>query len=181
MALIGRRLEPLVQTAETLETDFPGLRVLPCSADITVKDQVDSAFNKIAEEFGPIDVLISNAGYLTGGSVGDLDPEDAWTAFEIHAKGSILVAQAFSRTKNEKTSYVVDTSSIVVAIPPWPQAAAYTASKLAATKIWEFFRVENTSTRVISMQPGQVLTDMARKMGQESANDDGKFLCLNVL
>jgi NAD(P)-dependent dehydrogenase (short-subunit alcohol dehydrogenase family) len=93
-----------------------------------------------------------------------MDPDSSWTAFEVHAKGSILVAQAFSRTKNQKASFVVDTSSIVIAVPPWPASAAYTASKMAATKIWDFYRVENPSTRVVSMQPGQILTDNAKKI-----------------
>lgn len=71
---------------------------------------------------------------------------------------------------------MVETSSIVIAVPPWPSAAAYTASKLAATKIWDFYRVENPSTRVISIQPGQIMTDMAKKMGMEFENpDDGEL------
>lgn len=70
------------------------------------------------QKFGPIDILINNAGYISSGTVSDMDPDDSWTAFEIHVKGSILVSQAFSRTKNERQSFVVETSSIVIAVPP---------------------------------------------------------------
>jgi NAD(P)-dependent dehydrogenase (short-subunit alcohol dehydrogenase family) len=129
----------------------------------------------IANKLGPIDILINNAGYISTGTVSDMDPDDSWTAFEIHVKGSIHVSQAFSRTKNPTESFVVETSSIVITVPPWPFAAAYTASKLAATKIWDFFRVENPSTRVISIQLGRIMTDMATKMGMEVEDpDDGE-------
>lgn len=98
-----------------------------------------------------------------------MDPDDSWTL-------------AFSRTKNQSEYFVVETSSIVIAVPPWPAAAAYTASKLAAAKIWDLFRVENPSTRVIRMQPGQIMTDMAKNTGMEFANpDDGELDILSAL
>jgi NAD(P)-dependent dehydrogenase (short-subunit alcohol dehydrogenase family) len=149
---------------------------LVCSTDITVKAQVDATFDSVHGKFGSIDVLINNAGFVPSGAdpVSTLDMNDTWAAFEINVKGSLHVAQAFSRTASE-TAVVVDTSSVVAVLSPWPGSAGYTSSKLASAKIWEFYAVENPKTRVVSIQPGQIETDMAKKIGIEVSFDDGKM------
>lgn len=175
ISILGRRQAPLEQTAKDLEKEFPGLRVLTYIADVSNKAQVDACFDSVAKEFGPIDVLINNAGYVTAAAtVNELDIDDAWTAFETHTKGSMIVAQAFGRTARKSEAFVVETSSIVAILPAFPGSAAYTASKLAATKIWAFFGAENPAIRVVSIQPGQIETDMARKIGVKG-RDDGKL------
>ncbi|KAH7311352.1 putative short-chain dehydrogenase [Stachybotrys elegans] len=174
IALFGRREKPLQDTAKELESNFPGLQVLTYSVDVTVKAQVDTAFDFVHSKFGPIDVLMSNAGYVPTGldPISKLDVEDVWTAFEINVKGSLHVAQAFSRTSRESGAVVVDTSSVVAVLPPWPGAVGYTSSKLASAKVWEFYSAENPETRVVSIQPGTVATDMAEKVGVKGPFDD---------
>ena len=172
LALFGRRAEPLEKTRQAIEAEFPGIIITHYSADVTQKDQVDAAFAATADKFGPIDILVSNAGYCTKpATIADLDPNDAWTAFETHAKGAFLVAQAFGRVASEKEAVVIETSSIVVIIPPFPSSSAYTASKVAASNIWAFFGAEHPRIRVISYQPGQIQTDMADKIGLAGVDD----------
>jgi NAD(P)-dependent dehydrogenase (short-subunit alcohol dehydrogenase family) len=173
IALLGRRQSPLEETAQALEAEFPSLKVLCCTADVTNKGNVGAAFDSVVKEFGPIDVLISNAGYLPGaGNVSNLDLDDAWAAFETNTKGSFIVAQAFARTACKERAFVVDISTALVHMPPsFPGTVAYTASKLAATKIWSFFGAENKNMRVVSLQPGQIATDMSKKAGVLGRDD----------
>lgn len=143
-------------------------------ANVSNKAQVDTAFNLAYEQFGPIDVLVDNAGAVSPSSeVADMEIEEGWAVFETNTKGSILVAQAFKRAARKDRAVVIDISSVVVMLPAFPGAAAYTASKLASTKIWNFFGAENPSIRVVSIQPGQIETEMARKIGMKG-QDDGK-------
>ena len=178
IAIMGRRELPLRDTAQALKVEFPALQILSCQVDVRDKAQVDEAFASVAKSFGSIDIFLSNAGYVTSGNapVSELDVDDTWMAFETHVKGCIHVAQAFSRTANKSSAVVVDTSSIVAVLPPWPGAAGYTASKLAASKIWEFFSLENPGIRVVSIQPGQIETDMAKKIGLTGVDDGESFL-----
>lgn len=146
--------------------------MLTCVADVSIKSQVDAAFDSVYSRFGPIDILIDNAGALSVTSkVEDIDIDEAWAAFETNTKGSLLVAQAFKRTARKEHAVVIDISSVVVMLPAFPGSAAYTASKLAGTKIWSFFGLENQSIRVVSIQPGQIETDMARKLGMKGRDD----------
>ena len=178
IAIMGRREQPLEDTAQALKVEFPNLEILSCKVDITDKAQVDEAFSSVAKAFGSIDIFLSNAGYVPSGyaPVSELDVDDTWRAFETHVKGCIHVAQAFSRTANKSSAVVIDTSSVVAVLPPWPGAAGYTASKLAASKIWEFFSLENPDIRVVSIQPGQIETDMAKKVGLTGVDDSEYFL-----
>lgn len=128
---------------------------------------MDAAFDSVSQSFGgKVDVLVSNAGYInTASALHDVDTEDAWWAFEVHVRGTIHVAQAFRRVASDKGAVVVDMSSIVAILPAFPQAGPYTASKLAATKLWAYFGVENPGIRVVSIQPGRIETDMTKKIG----------------
>ncbi|EED12547.1 short-chain dehydrogenase, putative [Talaromyces stipitatus ATCC 10500] len=165
IAIIGRRQDVLATTAKELEASFNGLRVIGCVTDVSKKEQIDAAFDLVVNKFGPIDVFVDNAGYVTTGTVTELSNDDAWITFETNMKGSIYTAQAFSRTARKDHAVVIDVSSIAAIMPPLPGAAAYSTSKLAATKIWEYFAAENPNYRVVSIQPGQIETDMAKKLG----------------
>ncbi|KEY68303.1 hypothetical protein S7711_07050 [Stachybotrys chartarum IBT 7711] len=185
IAILGRRREPLEKLATDLESEFAGLEVLVTSADVTNEAEVDAAFKKASKQFGPIDILVNNAGYApTFGAITELDVAEAWIAFETNVKGSLLVARAFERAANKMEAIVIETSSIVAIMPPYVGSVSYTASKLAATKVWSFFGAENPQVRVIHVQPGQVQTDMADSIGLKNLPDHakflkGKFVCAN--
>jgi NAD(P)-dependent dehydrogenase (short-subunit alcohol dehydrogenase family) len=175
IALLGRRVEPLKATADKIKAEFPNVHILILSVDVTDLNQVDATFDTAVKEFGPIDILISNAGYCTDlASISDLDPADAWTAFEVHVKGNFNVARAFRRTASKEGAVAIHTSSMAAVMPAFPGGSAYSASKLAATKIWDYFAFENPGIRVVSIQPGTVQTAMAEKIGVK-APDDGKL------
>ncbi|CAH0032702.1 unnamed protein product [Clonostachys rhizophaga] len=166
IAIIGRRPKPLEDTARQLQAGFPELKVVVQSADITNQEQVNQAFDAIVKEFGTIDVLASNAGVVSGaGTINELDVEEAWKTFEGIVKGNLLVARAFSRVASKQGAVVVHTSSVCAALRAFPGSVAYTASKIAATKIWDYFGVENPGIRVVSIQPGQIQTTMADELG----------------
>ncbi|GAM40779.1 short-chain dehydrogenase [Talaromyces pinophilus] len=198
IAILGRRQEVLAPTAKELENSFKDLKVLTCAAGVSKKDQVDAAFDLVAKEFGPIDVFVDNAGYMTTEPVTEMDSDGAWAVFETNMRGSIYTARAFARTARKDHAVVIDVSSIAAIMPPMPGGASYSASKLAATKIWEYFAAENPKYRVVSIQPGQIETEMTKNIGLNGADHadlpghfsvwlaspeadflHGKFVCAN--
>lgn len=116
---------------------------------------------------------MDNAGYISTEPVTKLDSDSSWAVFETNMKGSIYTAQAYARTARKDHAVIIDVSSIAAIMPPIPNGASYSASKLAATKIWEYYAAENPNHRVVSIQPGQIETDMARSIGLKGA-DHGK-------
>lgn len=94
---------------------------------------------------------MDNAGYISVELATELDSDGAWAVFATNMSGSIYTVWAFSRTERRDHAVVIDVSSIAAIIPPIHGGAAYSASKLAATNIWECFAAENPSHRVVSI------------------------------
>ena len=64
LVLVGRSLERLTSVGD-LVSDF-GVEATVYPLDLSQLSQVQSHFQAIAEKFGPIDLLINNAGIVTG-------------------------------------------------------------------------------------------------------------------
>ena len=71
----------------------PGEHFIPC--DVTVKAEVDQAVQEIAGRFGGVDVVVNNAGLLSGrGSFQDVTAEEMHRYFAVNAVAPLLVTQA---------------------------------------------------------------------------------------
>lgn len=159
-----------------MESDKTDTLVIP--ADITSRQQIESAFANITEHFDAApDVLINNAGRLLAfGAVADIDIEAFWKTYELNVLGPLIVTQAFIRAA--KASKEPDTRRIIINIPsggahiPYaPTAVAYSTSKLANAKVLEYVHYEHPEWLAVNMQPGIVATDLARKAGRKAPDD----------
>ncbi|MCJ1377273.1 hypothetical protein MMC17_000365 [Xylographa soralifera] len=112
----------------------------------------------------PIDVLVSNAGYLSEHVPVAASPlDDYWHAFEVNVKGGIIVAQAFLNGAAAASATFINVTSGVCHIPYIPGYSGYAASKLAMVKVMDYVQQENPALRVFNLQPGVIETDMSRK------------------
>jgi rhamnose utilization protein RhaD (predicted bifunctional aldolase and dehydrogenase)/NAD(P)-dependent dehydrogenase (short-subunit alcohol dehydrogenase family) len=67
---------------------------LPLACDVTNADSVRAAFDKIAEHFGGLDIVVSNAGAAWQGRIGEVDEDILRKSFELNFYGHQRVAQA---------------------------------------------------------------------------------------
>src|SRR3989344_7507368 len=65
IVLAARRIDKLEELARVLGSS-KGLEVLPISTDVTIPEQIDSAFQKAMKKFGRIDYVIHSAGLIQG-------------------------------------------------------------------------------------------------------------------
>ncbi len=84
LALLARRADALARIAEAV----PDARAYPC--DVTDPRQIESAFQEIRAEFGPVDTLIYNAGAGKFGSIDELTAEDLERAWQVNTRGCFL-------------------------------------------------------------------------------------------
>ena len=68
---------------------------IPC--DVTKRDQVESAFGKICEQYGGVDILVSNAGRAWEGRIGEVTDEILRDSFELNFFAHQNVAQCAVR------------------------------------------------------------------------------------
>lgn len=62
VAILGRRPEPLAETAAWISAAFPNVRVLPVTADVREAEQVDGALDEVLDAFDGLEILVNNAG-----------------------------------------------------------------------------------------------------------------------
>jgi rhamnose utilization protein RhaD (predicted bifunctional aldolase and dehydrogenase)/NAD(P)-dependent dehydrogenase (short-subunit alcohol dehydrogenase family) len=62
--------------------------------DVTVPSSVQAAFDRVAETFGGLDILVGNAGAAWQGRVGEVDEKVLRQSFELNFYGQQRVAQA---------------------------------------------------------------------------------------
>ncbi|EFX04042.1 short chain dehydrogenase reductase [Grosmannia clavigera kw1407] len=173
IGLLGRQEDKLRESEAAL-------RVLSPTVDIHVYAGVDvrdiAAVKKAVTDFaasakgsipGKIDILVTNAGYMPQqlkdlqAYQSEVDRADWWSVFEINVLGNFNVVQAFQPVAAPGAS-VVHISSMVADMPYVPTNGVYSASKVAATKLFEYVHNENPDLFVVQVHPGLILTtDMA--------------------
>jgi rhamnose utilization protein RhaD (predicted bifunctional aldolase and dehydrogenase)/NAD(P)-dependent dehydrogenase (short-subunit alcohol dehydrogenase family) len=67
------------------------------ACDVTDAPSVDAAFTKVAERFGGVDIVVSNAGAAWQGRIGEVAEEVLRKSFELNFYGHQRVAQAAVR------------------------------------------------------------------------------------
>jgi NAD(P)-dependent dehydrogenase (short-subunit alcohol dehydrogenase family) len=183
IAITGRRLNVLLQAQKLIQDKYPATKVLTLQSDVADHDAMRTAFRNTAEAFGKVDVLVNNAGYLpTYASLGsEMSHEDWWSAFRVNVLGAHNVLSAFLPVAAQNATVLNLTSAAVNGL--LPGGSAYTASKIAAVRVFEHFQVEHSALRVVNVAPGVVLTDMHKKTVQHFDEkgwpqlplDDSKF------
>ena len=177
LALLDFRPEMLEELASGLDPDAQDILVLPC--DVSKEAEVDAAFAQIAEHFGRLDVLVSNAGitrdaltlkFRDGELVSRMSLENWQAVIDVNLTGVFLCGRAAAE-QMVRAGYgglIVNISSISRAGNMGQ--ANYSATKAgvaAMTVTWskEFARY---GIRVNTVSPGFIGTEMVRAMKPEA-------------
>jgi len=111
VVLCARKLEPCEEAAKAIAER--GVRSLAVQCDVTDPDAVKTLIAKAMSEFGRIDILINNAGYIW-----EEPPEkvslDTWNkTMAINATGTFLCSQeAGKRMIEQKRGKIINITSI---------------------------------------------------------------------
>ncbi|OJK01953.1 hypothetical protein ASPACDRAFT_1879452 [Aspergillus aculeatus ATCC 16872] len=165
IALLGRREQPLLDTKDSIQQDFPAVEVFTAPTDVTRQSEVDAAFTQFVSPGGQIHVLVSNAGMIGPMvPVDDAPGEQALDAIQQNLHGAWWVAQAFLRCA-APGAVVIETSSSAAHVNFRPGLAPYSVAKMAVFRLWDAVGFENPGLRVYHVQPGVVDTAMNREAG----------------
>src|SRR5690606_40465338 len=110
-----------------------GLTSFRC--DVTDGASVRTAIDRVAVEFGRLDILINNAGIGAQGTLED-NPDEEWLrVFEVNVFGMVRVARAaLPHLRKSPSPAIVNTAS-VASTCGIPQRALYSASKGAVRSL----------------------------------------------
>lgn len=165
VALVARRKENLDELVKRIEAKEGKALAIP--ADITQPGAAEKAIEFTISTLGRLDTLVNNAGIFTVGPSESADPAEWDRVLDVNVRALTHVTIAAlphllkaAETGERKVADVINISSITGRIP-FPQIAAYNASKFAVTGITESWRQEfgKRSLRFSSVEPGMVDTE----------------------
>ncbi|MGE0684915.1 MAG: SDR family NAD(P)-dependent oxidoreductase [Candidatus Binatia bacterium] len=127
-------------------------------ADVAKKDDVDALVVAARKRFGPINILINNAGIGQIKDFLDISPEEWQRMLDIHMKGTFLCSQAvISDMIAANWGRIVNTAS-VAGMEGGPQNAHYAAAKAAIIGFTRSLALEfaRSSITVNAVAPGLI-------------------------
>lgn len=156
-------------SADVLCGAYPG-KVEVLQIDLEQPETIFSAARKATD----VEVVVNNAGILR--SALPLDPSAIDTflcELEVNTFGLIRMAQAFAPVLKENGGGVFIQLNSVASMKSFAGFSTYCASKAAAYSLTQSLReaLLPQGTRVISVHPGPIATDMAVSAGFEQVGE----------
>jgi NAD(P)-dependent dehydrogenase (short-subunit alcohol dehydrogenase family) len=180
IAIFGRRIDRLQAAAEEIRKANPNgtTTVVFESVDLSQRDAVNAAFGSAVKKAGgaQIDIFIHNAGILqTNAVVAGYDYDEFRKGLEINMVGAFNAVQAVLPLLAQKAK-VFNISSGIAHIGPsvLPLTWAYSATKIANTRMFEYLQAENPNLRVVNVQPGVIDTEINATEMQGVGVDDSE-------
>jgi 3-oxoacyl-[acyl-carrier protein] reductase len=133
-----------------------------CQFDVAISAQVDEKFDWIAKTFGPVAVLVNNAGITIDSLLLRLKDEDLDKTLNVDLKGAIFCSRAAAKQMmRERKGSIIQISSVIGESGNAGQSA-YAAAKAGMIGFAKSMAKELASRqiRVNVVTPGFIATDM---------------------
>lgn len=160
VGLVARRAEVLADTV--IEIESKGGKALALPADVQDDKTLKAAADRLRQQFGPIDVLIANAGIGTTTDAAELQPSGVAPVININVIGAANSALAVIPEMIARGQGHLVVISSLAAYRGLPKSAAYCASKAAVSAFFESLRLdlEPKGIDVTIIHPGFIKTPL---------------------
>jgi NAD(P)-dependent dehydrogenase (short-subunit alcohol dehydrogenase family) len=187
--MAGRNQQSTEAAARALQSE--GFKVVAATLDVVNPTHIESLRAKIEQDFGHLDILINNAGIITGESFMENSAQTITQAalretFEVNLFAPIALTQAMlPLLKAAPAARIVNLTSVLGSLtlnsdPNSPiggsKALAYNASKAAVNMFTINLAqsLKGTNIKVNAAHPGWVKTDMGSEAAPMEIVDGAK-------
>ncbi len=143
-----------------------GGRALPIEGDVTRPDDVDRVLTGTENRWGPVSLLVSNAG-VPGpfGPLWTVDPEAWWAAQQVHIRAPFLYLHRVLPGMTQRRAGRIIIVSAIASRLVAPYLSAYCTGKIAQTRITAEAAAETRElgVSVFAIDPGFVFTGIAEE------------------
>jgi len=165
VALAARDEAALAANARAIIAAGGQALAVPC--DVADEASVQALFARVADAFGPVDILLNSAGALVNVPFAELAAADWDHVLNVNLRGTFLCCrEAFRAMIPQGGGIIVNMSSLsgVRGVEKFPGLSAYNTSKFGVAGLSEILAVEGRphNIRVIAVSPGAVDTEMLR-------------------
>ncbi|MFC4771030.1 SDR family oxidoreductase [Enterococcus hermanniensis] len=168
MLLLGRRVEKI----KALPLNFDNVMVE--AVDVTDYPAFEASIKKAEAVYGPVDLLVNNAGVMLLGNVLNQDPKEWQTMMNTNVMGVLNGMQiVLPDMKDRKHGTVINMSSLA-GKKTFTNHAAYVASKFGVHGLSETIReeVSKDNVRVSLVAPGAAETELLTHVTDQGALTD---------
>jgi len=170
----GARVAVAARNADQLEELASQIRseqreAFPIAVDMTSADSIKEALAKTAKDFGPVSILVNNAGITKDGLAMRMKKDDWDSVIATNLTGSFLaIQQVLPAMMRERWGRIINISS-VVGKSGNPGQANYVASKAGLIGLTKAIAQEMASRNITvnAVAPGYIETDMTHGLSDE--------------
>ena len=146
------------------------------SLDVTRFPDIAAVVDTVVRDYGRIDVLVNNAGFVMAGFAEDIKLEELRQQFETNFFGAVAVSKAALPTMRKQCSGHIIQISSIGGLQGAITVSSYSASKHALEGWSESLRLEVNflGIKVVLVEPGAFDTGVwtqGARMGEEAAKD----------
>jgi 3-oxoacyl-[acyl-carrier protein] reductase len=155
--------------AVTYNSSPPPDDIFSVKCDVTRQSDVDAAFSAVEEKFGPVQILVSNAGITRDGLLLRMGEEDFSSVIDANLTAAYRVCKrATQGMLRARTGRIILMSSVVAMLGSAGQAN-YAASKAGLIGLARSLARElgSRSITVNVVAPGPIDTDMTAALGEK--------------
>ncbi len=156
--LAARRIDRLESLAQTIKQD--GGTAKAYALDVVSRDNFTAVVAAITEEFGPVDVLVNNAGLMPLSPMEALKINEWDQMIDVNIKGVLNGIASVLTSMEHRGGHIINIASIA-AHSVFPTAAVYCGTKFAVRAISNGLRMESKKVRVTIVSPGVVESELA--------------------
>lgn len=169
LALVARNEKNLRRTAATCLRHGATVEIFPC--DVTDETAVAGMARLVSKHFGPVEVLINNAGAFESAPYLQTSVALFDRMIAVNLRSTFLVSQAFVPAMAKRKRGDVFNLSSIAGQQAYPNGAAYCAAKYGVTGLSAVMRAElkDKGVRVCCVHPGATWTPSWSKSGVKSA------------
>jgi len=179
---LGHPLLLLARRVEKLESlNLPN--TLCRKVDVRNIESFKSAIKEAEGQFGPVDLMVNNAGVMLLGTAWEQDPTEWQNMLDINVMGVLNGIHAVINSMMERNSGTIVNISSIAGRKTFPNHAAYCGTKFAVHAISENIRQEvaNKNVRMVTIAPGVVETELLSHTTDEAIKDGYKAWKNDVL
>jgi len=169
VVMLDRNLDPAKGLLDLMGPDAAS-RAVAVAGDVLDGASLERAADQVAEQFGPPDTLINNAGGNKpeattgpGRTFFDLPPDALRAVIDLNLLGTVLPTQVFARAMVQRGEGVILNVSSMNALRPLTRIAGYSAAKAAVSNFTQWLAVHmaqeySPRIRVNAIAPGFLKT-----------------------
>lgn len=160
--------------AESLVADIRanGGRAITVQADVSEDAAVEDMVDQIAAAFGPVTILVNNAGTATNATLDSYDPDSLDRMRQVNVSGMIHTTRAvMADMRRRKYGRIVNITSLAAIGTALPGNTMYAATKAEAQMLSLRFALElgPYGITVNAVAPGYIATEATRAGMDEAA------------